>query len=551
VRSRIVPLLVVLAPLFAWALWPLDDPRWTIRFDEAAAQAAKEFLARDLSGAGSAAGIPRPGAARGIAQARDGRPNIVVLVADDLGKHDTSIYGPAPVATPHLEQLAADGMRFDAGYVTSPVCSPSRAALLTGRYQQRFGFELLTHDRYPRNRLEWWVARTFFSTHGWHALPEPRKPSNADMERQGIPPSEITLAELLKKHGYRTGIFGKWHLGFGEEMLPEARGFETQYGFYDAFSLYAPAGDQGVVGVRQRYFADRYQWWRGRSGGSAIRRNGEIVDESEYLTQAIAREASAWINANRDAPFFAYVPFNAPHAPLQAPRHYVDRLTGIEDPDRRVYYGMVAALDDAVGEVLAALDRAGVRDDTIVFFLSDNGAASYTEIVDNAPLNGGKLTNFEGGVNVPFVLRWPARVAGGRAFARPVSALDVFATIVATAGVELPGDRVYDGVDLQPFVHGEKIGDPHDALFWRTGGHRAARAGRYKLLRDTTTGSVALFDMESDPYETTDLSATSPEIAMELTRRLERWESELAEPLWPPVMEYRFTIGGRRYVFPL
>ncbi len=516
-----------------WIVWPVADARWAIRFDAARSAATARILA-----------------ARRAEPPSPGRPNVVLIVADDLGRYDTSIYGPGPIATPHLAALADEGVRFTAGYVTSPVCSPSRAALLTGRYPQRFGFELLTHDRYPRNRLEWWVARTFFSTHGWHALAAPTAPTAADMERQGIPPSELTLAQLLRAHGYRTGIFGKWHLGFGPDMVPETKGFETQYGFYDAFSLYGDPADPQLVGIRQSYFADRYQWWRGRSGGSAIRRNGAVVDEPEYLTAAIAREASSWIAEHRDVPFFAYVPFNAPHAPLQAPRAYVDRLTDITDPDRRVYYGMVAALDDAVGEVLAAVDRAGVADRTLVLFLSDNGAASYTGIVDNAPLAGGKLTNFEGGVNVPFVLRWPSRLAAGT-YAAPVSSLDVVTTVAQATGVELPTDRAYDGVDLVPFVTGARTGDPHPALFWRAAGHRAVRAGPWKLISDTRTGARVLYDMSGDPYEHTDLAAHEPARVTALESMLAQWEATLATPSWPPAMEYHFTIGGHDFVFPL
>ena len=432
-------------------------------------------------------------------------------------------------------------VRYGALCQLAPCENPAKNA-----YQQ-----LLTHDRYPRSRLEWWVARTFFSTHGWHTLAAPTAPTTADMLRQGVPPSELTLAELLRKHGYRTGIFGKWHLGFGPDVLPEKRGFETQYGFYDAFSLYGDPADPKLVGIRQSYFADRYQWWRGRSGGSAIRRDGAVVDEHEYLTAAIAREASAWITEHRDVPFFAYVPFNAPHAPLQAPREYVDRLSSIIDPDRRVYYGLVAALDDAVGEVLAAIDRAGVSERTLVVFLSDNGAASYTGIVDNAPLAGGKLTNFEGGVNVPFVLRWPARVGGARTYAAPVSTLDVFATIVQATGVELPTDRPYDGVDLVPFVTGARAEEPHAALFWRAAGHRAVRAGSWKLISDTTTGVHALYDLSRDPFEHTDLAAREPERAAALEKMLAQWETTLAAPSWPPAMEYHFTIGGHDFVFPL
>lgn len=519
--------------MLAWGLWPIADPKLEIRLDPDATRAAKEFLAQPAAPSGATA------------------PNVVLIVADDLGKHDISVYGQSPTPTPALAELAAGGVTFASGYVTAPVCSPSRAALLTGRYQQRFGFELLTHDRYPRNRLEWWFARTFFSTHGWHALAQPTAPTAADMERQGLPPSEISLAELLKKHGYRTAIFGKWHLGAGEQMLPLNRGFDRQYGFYDAFSLYADPDDPAIVSARGSYFADRYQWWRGRRGGSAIRRDGVVIEESGYMTMRIADEAVSWIEANRDGPFFAYVPFSAPHAPLQAPRAYADRFAQIADPDKRVYYGMIAALDDAVARILKALDRLGLAKETLVVFLSDNGAASYTGIVDNAPLAGGKLTDLEGGINVPLLARWPGRLPERTTYRKPVSTMDVFMTIARAAGTTLPSDRTYDGVDLLPHLTGATDADPHDALFWRAMGHRAVRAGRYKLLSDARTGARALFDLEADPSEKEDLLDEKPEVAEELDRRLRAWEASLVAPAWPPAMEYRFSYGGQEFVFPL
>ena len=532
-RTRPVALVFGLAALLAWCFWPIAEARWAIRFDAQAARGTKAFLQAPV-----APSPHRP-------------PNIVVILADDLGKYDTSIYADSTVPTPNLERLAADGVRFSAGYVTSPVCSPSRAALMTGRYQQRFGFELLTHDRYPHNRPEWWAARLLFSSDGFETLASPTAPSSDDLQRQGIPPDEITLAELLRKQGYRTGIFGKWHLGFGASMLPAARGFQEQYGFYDAFSLYADRNAADIVNVGGANFIDRYQWWRGRSGGSAIRHNGELVEEKGYLTTRIAEEAARWIEASDDAPFFAYVPFNAPHAPLQAPRPYVERCAAVADPDRRVYCGMVAALDDAVGVVLAALTRRGVADDTLVFFLSDNGAASYMGLVDNAPLAGGKLTNFEGGVNVPFLLRWPARIAAATVYTEPVSALDVFATAAQAAGAALSPGRSVDGVDLVPFVRGERKGLPHEALFWRAAGHCAVRVGRHKLITDRRTGARALYDLETDPREQQNLAAADPELASQLERRLADWEAQLVPPRWPPAMEYHFTLGGLRFVFPL
>jgi arylsulfatase A-like enzyme len=530
-----VALLVAIAGLAAWVFWPIRDTRWAIHFDPAATRAAHDFLAAPVP-AGS--GAPRP--------------NVVVILADDLGKHDVSTYAPAAVPTPSLERIAREGVTFTAGYVTSPVCSPSRAALMTGRQQQRFGFELLTHDRYPRDRFQSWIARTFLADRGWAAIPEARVPLPQDVELQGLPPSEITLAELMKKHGYDTGMFGKWHLGVGHPALPNQRGFDYHYGFYEAFSLFAPADDPTMVGVHDDLFADRYQWWAGRRGNSAIRRNGELVDEKGYLTTRIAEEASQWIAARAGRrPFFAYIPFNAPHAPMQVAKSYADRFTDEPSADRRVYLGMIAALDDAVGQILDTLDRTGVANDTLVFFLSDNGAATYTRIARNDPLRGGKLMNFEGGINVPFLARWPAQLPAGATFRDPVSAIDVFMTTVRAAGAALPSDRPYDGVDLVPYLTGAGSGAPHDALYWRAAGHRAIRAGRYKLISDAKTGARVLYDLEADPYEAVDLSEREPALVERLEARLAEWEKAMKPPLWPIVMEYHFREGGRDFVFPL
>lgn len=533
-KRNLLVLLSGLAILAAYALWPIGDPLLAIRFDANASRAAREFLARP-----AVAQATRP-------------PNILLILVDDLGKHETSIYQPSSVATPNLEQLAKGGVVFTQGYVVSPVCAPSRAALMTGRYPQRYGFELLTHDRYAHNRLEAFVARHLFSSHGWYAREgEVHVPLAADIDRQGVPPNELMLSEILKKQGYATGIFGKWHLGNGPELVPERRGFDMQYGFYEAFSLFADADDPNFIGVRDDYFADRYQWHYGRSGNSAIRRNGVVIDEPRYLTDAIAAETIEWIEAHKDQPFFAYVPFNAPHAPLQAPRSYVERFTDEPRPERRVYLGMIAALDDAIGRILAALDRAGLAEDTLVFFASDNGAATYTGIADNGPLAGGKFMNFEGGINVPFVARWPKKIPAGTTYTQPTSTLDVFMTIVRAAGAELPAERTYDGADLLPFVRREAGGAPHEALFWRTGNHRAVLAGHHKLISDARTGARVLFDLADDPGEKHDLASTEPQRVAELEQRLHDWEAQLVPPLWPNVMEYRFRIDGYDFVFPL
>jgi arylsulfatase A-like enzyme len=534
VRPRIWIPLAALAAFLAWGLWPFGDPSLAIRFDPEATRASREFLAR----------APARSAAR--------PPNVVLIVADDLGKHDTSIYTPSSAPTPNLAALAAGGVTFTQGTITAPLCAPSRAALLTGRYSQRYGFELLTHARYPRNRLERFAVRYLLGGHGWKAPAGPaRVPLREDLSRQGVPPSELLLSELLKKQGYATGVFGKWHLGSDAELLPLQRGFDVQYGFLDAFTLMAEPDAPDVVSIRHDDLPDRFQWFQGDRSRSPILRDGVVIEEKRYLTDAIADEAIAWIDAQKDGPFFAYVPFNAPHAPFQAPRALVDRFASEPREDRRVYLAMIASLDDAVGRVLAALERAGIAENTLVVFVSDNGGAIYTGVPDNTPLADGKFSMFEGGINVPFVARWPGRIPAGATYREPVSALDAFATIVRAASVELPADRAYDGVDLVPFLRGERAGAPHEALFWRAGEHRAIRAGSEKLIHDGRTGVRVLFDLATDPSEQRDLSAERPERVEALEAELRAWEAELVPSRWPALMERHFTVGGREFVFPL
>lgn len=478
-------------------------------------------------------------------------PNLVVLLADDLGVYDVSAYGGHLVPTPNIDAIGADGVRFDAACVVSPVCAPSRAGLLTGRYPQRFGFEHLPHSRYAEGPFGRLGAQLFAVGDGWELGPPGPVPSRAERETQGLPPDELTLAELLRAEGYVTGVMGKWHLGCSEELSPGAQGFDHRYGFCEAFSIYADPGREDMVNLRLELFADRHQWRQGRRGPHAILRDGVEIEESRYLTQAIAEEAAAFIEENAARPFFLYVPFSAPHAPLQAPREVYDRLAEIEDPRLRVYAALVSALDEAVGEVLGALDRNGLREQTLVVVLSDNGAASYEHIVDNGPLAGGKLTPLEGGLRVPMLARWPGQLPEGAVYTSPVSALDVLPTMLEAAGVTLPEDRAYDGVSLLPFVRGERKDPPHEALFWRSGGQRAVRAGDWKLIWDAATGDAALYDLAQDPGEARDLREAHPEVEARLRALHAAWEQDMAPPSWPPVMRYRIEHAGREWAFPM
>jgi len=530
--KKLVPVLILLA-LAGWLLWPLSSPELHIVDDPQKMSGKQRYFASPP------------------AQRSERPPNVVLLVADDLGKTDISLYGGQHVATPRIDSIGLDGVTFEQGYITSPVCSPSRAALMTGRYQQRFGFEILVHDRYPQNRLEWLVFKWFIARGDFQLADRPLSPSADDIILQGLPPSEITLAEILQHEGYATAIMGKWHLGFGERSLPLQRGFDYHYGFYDGYSFYADPKSADIVNYRHDDFTERFIWDNGREGNCALHRNGEVIEDDEYLTTRLAEESVAFIEMHKSHPFFLYVPFSAPHTPFQATRTYYDRFAAEPDANKRVYYAMIAALDDAVGEILDALARNGLADDTLVYFVSDNGGATYTRATDNAPLRGGKLTNFEGGINVPFMLRYPGHVEKGTLFAAPVSSLDIFATTIAATRAPLPTDRVFDGVDLLPFLRGETGEQPHRELFWREMYARAMRKDGFKLVQDDRAGKLALFDMTADPSEHHDLAKERPDIVQALEADFAIWEREMQSPAWPSVGNYVHRDGDGEWFFPL
>lgn len=534
-RRSLIVITCVFASIVAYLLWPLSTKRWEIQYDTQRVAKKKEQLET----------------VRKSSEAVDNRPNIVLILADDLGYTDSSIYGKGLVTTPNLEQLATDGVVFTDAYCTASICSPSRAGLLTGRYQQRFGYETQPMTRYPRNRLEYYAYKYLFDTGDWALHDLQGIPRKQDIMKQGLPPSELNLAELMKACGYRTGIVGKWHLGYSEELLPNNVGFDYQYGFYEAFTLYAPIDAEGIVNFRHDYFASRHIWAQERKGPCAIRRNGVVVEEKEYLTFAIAREAREFIRRNVERPFFLFASFSAPHTPFQAPRKYVDRFPGEPDMNRRVYKAMIAALDDAVGEVLKEIDEAGLGEKTVVFFASDNGGATYTGATDNGHLKGGKFTNFEGGIRIPLAVRWPKKIKPGIVVSTPVILPDVFVTAAKASGCELPADVKYDGVDLMPVI--DRTGDlaADRMLFWRSGTQKAVRHGPWKLLLDNKTGRTHLYDLQRDMGETNDLSTSERGVHRRLMESLQKWEETLKKPLWPEVMYYRFRIDGIDYDFPL
>ncbi len=480
-------------------------------------------------------------------------PNIIVLLADDLGPYEVSAYGVEHISTPNIDQIGAEGVVFEEGYATAPTCAPARAGLMTGRVQNRYGFETQVMEFYPSNYVEYISGRWLVDTGEFKVKAKPSFPSAWQVHKQGVPPSEIMLSEILKKYDYNTALIGKWHLGVHREQVPMARGFDYQYGFYGAFSLYAPKKNwSGIINHEHKAFSAQHQWKTGRKEQAAIMRNQKEIIEEEYLTFAFRDEINKYMEEHKDEPFFIYAAFSAPHVSFQAPVEYYCQYPHVEDENKRVYYSMISALDDAVGDIHQKIKDLGIEEDTLIFFLSDNGGASYTHATDNGPLKGGKLTQFEGGIRVPFMMKWTGKVRAGTRYKYPVSSTDIYATSVAAAGGVLPDDREYDGVNLVPYVNGENKERPHQALFWRADHIWAIRDGDYKLILSTRDGWAELYNLITDNSEKINLKEQMPELYEKLKEEHEQWQEEKlrTKPMWPRIMDKRFVLDGKEYLFP-
>jgi len=415
------------------------------------------------------------------------RPNVLIIVGDDMGYADVGFHGCKDIPTPHLDALAASGVRFTNGYVSGPYCSPTRAGLLSGQYQTRFGHEF--------------------------------NPSSAN----GMPTSVVTIADRLKAAGYTTGIVGKWHLGGEPQFHPQKRGFDEFFGFL-------PGGHD--------YFDDK-----------GIVRGNEPVQEKEYLTDAFGREASAFVERHKAKPWFLYLAFNAVHTPMQADDARLQKFAAITDKTRRTYAAMMFAMDEAIGRVRKAVADAGLERDTLVTFISDNGGPTMPGVTINGsintPLRGSKRTTLEGGVRVPFLVSWPAQLKPA-VENRPAIQLDLQATALAAAGVPMAADWKLDGVDLLPYLNGQNTAAPHEALYWRFGPQMAIRMGDYKLVKYDTTAdqreasdkvlrnvsTAKLYNLADDLGETKDLAAAMPDKVKELQAQWDAWNATLEKPLW-------------------
>jgi len=430
----------------------------------------RAFLTAALA---SATGVSLAASARGQAGNRGAtaKPNVVIIVSDDQGYADASCYDhPEEVSTPGIDRLAREGVRLTDGYASAWVCAPTRAGLMTGRYQQRFGFY------------------------------------TAGNSRIGMPPGEIALADILKKHGYATGVFGKWHLGIEPEYHPLRRGFDEFYGFlghggHDYFDL---------------KITDPY---------TSIYRNDTAINDTGYLTDNITREAVSFVERHHTQPFFLYLPYSAVHWPLQAPEEDIKRFnTG--NPDRDIYLAMLARMDEGIGEVLDALERTGADENTLTFFFSDNGGAKKN-LANNGILRDYKQSAYEGGVRVPFIARWPGNLPSGTVCSEPIICLDIMPTVVSAVGAPLPGDRIYDGRDMLPVLRGEANGPLHQALFWDGDGDQwGVRLGKWKLV--SRAGSVELYDLQTDIAEADDVAGRNPDTVRRLQAAYRAWRDEMA-----------------------
>ena len=517
--------------LLIYLLWPLSSDRWDIQFNRTELAKKINFLEKEQG------------------STSDSLPNILLIVVDDLGMADLSLYGGGHPATPHIDALGSAGVVFNNAYVTSPICSPSRAAMLSGRYQQRFGFQYQLHDRYLRNRLEYLGFNYFVDSYPWIPKWMDEVPGKKSIDKQGFPPSEIILPELLKTKGYQTAMIGKWHLGSDEAQIPCAMGFDYQYGFYASHSLYAYENTPGIHDQKIKDdFTDPHIWSGQRKGPHAIYKNCEEIEVTEYLTDRFADEAIHYINKHDSDPFFLYLAFNAPHTPLQAPEMYMEKFNTIKDPIKRTYYAMIANLDDNIGKVMDALGKRGLDESTLVFFISDNGGAEYTHTTNNGKYKGGKITDFEGGLKVPFIIRWKNKL-NHQTYEHMVSSMDIFQTIVALADINLPDDRTYDGVNLLPFLLDENTSEPHPYLFWQRGFSKAIRSKEWKMVLNEASQDTTLFYILDDPFETDNISIEHPDIARQLALTHKNWSSTLPPPLWPSMIYYEFNDGNHLYYF--
>ena len=404
---------------------------------------------------------------------------MVIFYADDLGWGELGCQGNPQIPTPQIDSIAKNGVRCTQGYVAATYCSPSRAGLMTGKYPTRFGHEF----------------------------------NSIASATTGLSLQETTLADRLQGQGYATICVGKWHLGGGLDYRPGKRGFDEFFGTLANTPFFHPTQ---FVDSRQSQEVQK------------------IKDDSFYTTDAYADRAVEWWEANKDKPKFLYMPFNAQHAPLQAPQKYLDRFPNITDPKRKLFAAMMTGMDDAIGRVLAKIREQGQEENTLVFFISDNGGPTKSTTSQNGGLRGFKMTTFEGGPRIPFLAQWKGKIPAGQTYDLPVMNLDVLPTALIAAGGTVDEKWKLDGVDLLPYLTGAKAGRPHETMYWKFSPQWAVRHGDMKLVVSAGgSGKPELYDLATDRAESNDLAAAQPETVKTLQTLYDAWNAEQMEARSP------------------
>lgn len=459
----------------------------------------------------------------------DKLPNIVLIVVDDLGFNDITYYGGGigggSVPTPQIDSIAKQGIHFTNGYTGNGTCAPSRAALLTGRYPTRVGFEFTP------------ASPQFMKLVSGDSFKEENAENYPPSSSLGLPGSELTLPEVLKEKGYHSLLLGKWHLGADEGMTPNDQGFDEFLGFLGGGAMFMEEDDPNVVNSKQDFDPiDKYLWPNLKYG---VRFNkGERFKPDSHVTDYLSREAVKAIEENRNRPFFMYLAYNAPHTPLQSEKRDYDALSHIEDHTERTYAGMIRGLDRGIGQVLASLEENGLSDNTMVIFTSDNGGAGYVGLPDlNKPYRGWKMTLFEGGIHTPYFIKWPEKIAAGSQYDSPVAHIDIFSTVLAAVGIALPDDRITDGKDILKVALDPEQPSLDRPLFWRSGGYKVVQQDGWKLQLLEHNGKTWVFNLNEDPTEQRDLSALNPEKLNELRKVLYSIDDQMIKSMWPSLAE--------------
>jgi arylsulfatase A-like enzyme len=411
--------------------------------------------------------------------AAEKKPNILVFLSDDVGWAEFGFQGNQQIPTPHIDSIAENGVRFTQGYVAATYCSPSRAGLMTGRYPTRFGHEFNS------------VARV-----------------------SGLSLKETTMATRLRSLGYATCVVGKWHLGVKPEYRPLQRGFDEFYGTLANTPFFHPT-----------------QFIDSRESDDVQR----VEDPEFYTTDKYGERAAEWLDQQtKERPWFLYFPFNAQHAPLQAPQEYIDRFKHIKKKDRRTFAAMMYAMDNAVGKVLDKVREMGEEENTLIFFFSDNGGPTKQTTSRNDPLRGFKAQTWEGGIRIPFSVQWKGKLPAGETYDHPVIQLDILPTALAAAGVEIEPQWKLDGVNLLPYFSGRNSGKPHETLYWRFGKQWAVRHGDWKLVAGNGGDlNGELFNLAEDISESSNLASEMPDKVRELKSLYDTWNAEQAPPSTP------------------